>query len=298
MSGEIQAQDKKLPLCLIYATCQGGYLANVLRKSEAFTAQFSLHNYSNYYGPGIVATVAPFDLEMLKRCSLFIYHKVNAPEGRALLATMFQLLPKDCLKIPLPYVTANLYWPLHYDKCSPIGVDEKYTFGVLPYRSLTLDLLIEKGLPEQEIINIYSSLAPEQFEDLEALRERTFTAWETLDREGEGHIRVADFLRGNWQRQLLFYMCNHPSRAVFLHIANQILHNLSIAPLSPHEVRTSSCGQASTYAIHPNVAKYYGLSFVKESAQFTYLGKLHSFDSFIRFYIQEARKKGLLPLVA
>lgn len=269
------------PNIIIYATCQGEYLGNLLRSVPSLSSH-DIYLYRNYGQPGVFQAPDISD-EKLGRCNLLIYHAVRNDTGQAVLRQLFGRLKQGALRVELPYVTSNLYWLLHRRIWTPLGVSPAKRYGIIPYRSDLLDMLVDSGLREDEVVRLYMSLPIDQVVDVDAAVAETFSYWNDLDQRTKG-ISVAPFLRERFRHEMLFYMFNHPSKTVFLHIANQLLDLLGFPGLSEGALRGVNCGQKDMMPVHPGLARRLGLRFVRETSRYLVGGRVMGFESYVRMY--------------
>lgn len=272
---------------LLYGTCQATALAEMLTFSPELTRRFSVSAHLNVTGPGRERHEMPCTDEELAKCTVFIYHETKSARLREIVKDMKARLPKGALTLRFPYITSNLYWPMQYTAAIPLGVSEEAPYGVISFRSPVLDVLLEKG-DRQAAIAAYEAYDPTSWKDTEELKQSTFSYWERLDRECPD-LSVSGFLRERWQKELLFYLFNHPAKAVYRHVANQILGILGYPRLPKAVEQKNCCYDGYILPIHPNVAREYGLSF--GPVPFLYKGKTYSFKEFLVFYAHLAGKE-------
>ena len=286
-------QKQKL---ILWGNCQADFLSTVLRQSEDLMARFEIKYYSNFSTPGV------FDYEScstteLQSCDVLIYHRVFTPAFVEAATERLAYLPARCLRIPLPYLKNNLYWPFFNTVATPIGVTTEFPNGRLPYRSHIIDSWIQKGLSDEAIVEAFSALDPAEHLDMDLLERDTYERWRSLEAGAEGKLKFASFLMQNWRGNMLFYIYNHVSRPILLHLANQILAQLDAPELSLRDIAKCESGQNITYAVHPGAARYYGISFAKEGSRYSLAGKHYTFPDFIRFYLSVARTEPPVLLV-
>ena len=276
------------PRIIIYATCQGEYLAKLLRAAPGLRG-YAVDFYRNYGQPGVFQPPNIPD-EALDRCDLLIYHAVSNAVGKAAVVHLLNKLRRSALRVELPYVTSNLYWLLHYRTWTPLGVSCARRYGLIPYRSEALDMLVDCGLDEDEVVRLYSSLHIDQVLDVDAAVAETFSYWDDLDRRAEG-ISVAPFLRERYRKEMLFYMFNHPSKAVFRYMTDQLLARLGLPSLSDEALRGQDCGQREMVPIHPGLARRLGLRFVRDTSRYSVNGQMMGFENYVRMYCRLRRQE-------
>jgi hypothetical protein len=283
------------PRIVIYATCQGQYLGNLLRAAPGLRGH-AVDVHRNYGQPGVFQ---PPDIpdQHLEGCELLIYHAVRNEAGRDAVSRLLGRLRPETLRIEVPYVTSNLYWLLHYRTWTPLGVSPAKRYGIVPYRSQALDMLVDAGLGEDEVVQLYRALPIDEMLDVDAAVAETFAYWEDLDRRTDG-ISVAPFLRERYRDEMLFYMFNHPSKAVFRHMADQVLDRLGLPGLPDEALRGQDCGQKEMVPVHPGLARRLGLRFVSGGTRYLVDGRMTGFEDYVRMYCRLRRRETAAPTAA
>lgn len=276
------------PKIILWGNCQAQYLAVILRASPHLNARFEIKDYLNFSRPGIFEPSLVPDAE-LAACRVLIYHKIYDPKYSAAATAKLSLLPQDVLRIPLPYLKCNLYWPFFNSVIEPMAASPKYPWGLLPVRSPVLDAWLQKGLDDEAITRAFAALDPAEHLNLDLLEKDSYAAWKRLEAESEGQLKFTAYLMENWRSSLQFYIYNHSAKPLLLHLANQILARLDAPALSLRDIAPCACRQDISYPVHPGAARYYGLSFAKPGTRYGLGDKHYSFEEFIRFYLAAAR---------
>lgn len=273
---------------IIWGNCQAGFLAEALRASPELLTRFEVKNYQNFTRPGVF-DYESCPLEELENCDALVYHKVYAPEFAEAANLRLAHLPERALRIPIPYLKSNLYWPFFNSVATPMLVTPENPWGALPYRSFILDSWIGQGYSDDYIVEAFSALDPAEHLDMQLLEKETYDRWRSLEANSEGKLKFAVFLMQNWRRSMQFYIYNHVAKPILLHLANQILAHLDVPPLSMKDIAKCHCGQHVTYPVHPGVARFYGISFAKAGTRYSLDGANYTFKEFLRFYLATAR---------
>lgn len=278
---------KKLKL-ILWGNCQADYLAEALRASPDLTARFEISYYTNFSTPGVF-DYASCPVEELSGCDVLLYHKVFTPEFVEAAAERLSCLPPHCLRIPLPYLKSNLYWPFFNTVVTYLGVSPERHAGILPYRSCILDGWLRQGMADDDIVEAFTALDPAEHLNLRLLERETYDRWKSLEAGSEGKLKFASFLMENWRLGMQFYLYNHVAKPILLHLANQILAHLDAPALHLKDIAKCRGGQDVVYPVHPGAARFYGIRFAKESTRYNVGGRNRSFQEFIRLYLATAR---------
>ena len=253
-------------------------------RCSTLTEHYDIHHIANYDGPGIPKTMHCDDA-LIKKCICFLYHPVKNRESLQSIDYVRKNLSKNTLALPMPYITSNLYWPLFLDRHSPIGISRNHSFGLFPYSSYILNEIIDRVDDVQKIVDLWNSIDPSDIIDTDMLLQQTLSKWDTLERDSGAWLGINTYLKENWRKKLLFYVYNHPSKDVFLYIANKILNMMNCDSLSIFDIKGVNCGQDGIYPINSITAKTFALQFITDTSRFTYDGKFYTSDEFIAFYI-------------
>lgn len=276
------------PKLILWGNCQAQYLAEILRTSPYLEPRFEIKDYLNFSRPGVFDPDIMPD-EELAACRVLLYHKLYHPASRQASAAKLALVQQNALRIPLPYLKCNLYWPFFNTVIKPMAVSPSYPWGLLPVRSPVLDGWLQKGLPDDAIVAAFAALDPAEHLNLGLLEKDALASWKRLEAESEGKLKFAAYLADSWRGCLQFYIYNHIAKPLLLHLANQILAHLGAPALSMKDIAPCACGQDVAYPVHPGAARHYGLAFAKPGTRYGLGGKHYTFEEFIRFYLRAAR---------
>jgi hypothetical protein len=265
-------------ICIISANCQGAYLKELLRASPQFDETYEIHYYVNYN-----REVVPD--EMLAQCSLLIYQPLTEKWGELSADRLTSIVPADCHKIAVTYLTSQLYWPFTADdgRNTP---DETYPFGQFPYGDSLLQELIGQGLDPDAVMDRYLQ---EEFIDSVFSPELVISSYveEQADLESRRDQKLLDFIMENFRKVKLFESFNHPSRVLCIYQANDLLEKIGMLPLEEADIPTLGYLKGYEQPIHPLVADRLGLEFECEnSTHYQIWGKPMGFLEYTRAYIE------------
>ena len=255
-------------LCLIHANCQGDELETLLLASSAFARAYDIERYTNY-------TREDVPEESLSRCSLFLYQQLGSEWSQLSSGYLLSRLPSSAVSLCIPNLFFNGYWPLWTSE-SPIA-----------YGDSLLNRLIDESASKPAILNIYLNKDLRSFVDMQAVFEQSL-AKERAKEQG-AKIRVLDRVLEYWQERPLFHTVNHPGRELMLHIAQSVLRELDFPELKQKEL-SALPELFPSYAefdlpIHPQVAKFHGLRWVRDGHVYNIFGRSMTFEQYISRYI-------------
>lgn len=261
----------KKDLCVIHANCQAEPLIELLRLSPSFSALWEIRHYTNY----LKEEIPQADLDS---CTLFLYQELGPGWGNFSSEALLGRLNPAAEAICLPNMFFKGYWPFWTSK-SPIDFGDSL-----------LDKLIDSGAQKPEIIKIYYHGTLNKFVDIKAVARESLELEEKKDRRSP--IKMAALLSELWQKELLFYTCNHPGRHLLLEMSSQLLRYLGLAPLEPIAIANYLPEYANfELPIHPQVAEALALPFIGPEHKFNIFGRELSFLQYISRYI-DCRQQG------
>lgn len=261
------------PLCILHANCQGEELATLLGASRAFSASWRLRHIVNY-------TREPVTDQDLAACSLFLYQNLGPHWDDLASDALLGRLPAKTVPLCIPNMMFHGYWPFWHDS-SPI------LFG-----DSLLDRLIDEGTEKAVILRLYLHGDIGKFVDLDAAF--THTMYVETQREAKAFMRVTDQIAEHWRDERLFFTTNHPGGRLLQTVADGILRHLGLPALCAKEL--AGIGVFPSYSdfelpIHPQVAAYHRLSFIRPDHQFLIYGRRMTFKEYIVRYIDCRQNK-------
>lgn len=223
-----KADDNILKLMkkfVVYANCQGVGLARTLLENPEFASRYEWLNIDAVQTLG--AQHIPDVLEKVAQADLFIHQPVKGESGgRAKeLGTDFLLtrLKPGAVSHSFPSLYFNGYFPHLYTLNKMVSSVLNHVHDYVIAYSWSLDLPQEKVL---EIMN-HEDLYPEQVAT--QLANASLGNLRTREDEDGLDVYVSDFLADNFRKAKLFHQFNHPTRPVFVYVAERILSLLGIS---------------------------------------------------------------------
>lgn len=264
---------------IIYATCQGVPVRDLLLQSNEIKNNYNIEYHSNFSAPG--NSQFSIEPEKLNNCDIFLFHPTkNFTEDY-----ISSILPNRTLKLVLPYITFSAYWP-DFSRAPnrPLGVSSDHPYGKIPYRSEILDQLATCNLSGEGTIKEY--VENQDAIGLEALKclNSDLDYLRKLD-QMDGPFFVKEYIEENFRDRQLFKMFNHPKNEIYLLLVNQLLQYLDIPKLQASVASRISGHAEQNLPIHPATAKHLHLNFYKHDMKYIFLGKEYSLEDFIKEYL-------------
>ncbi|GHV52098.1 hypothetical protein FACS1894206_00260 [Deltaproteobacteria bacterium] len=258
--------------CLLHANCQGEPLAELLRLSSDFCKNWDITHYTNYIKEPVPAAA-------LQNCDFFIYQNLDAKWGELASASMLERLNPQAERFCMPTMFFKGCWPF-WTSQSPIN------FG-----DAILNQLIDAGAGKPEILKIYLRGNIGNFVDLRANLESTFTQEE--EKEKQCDLRTVPLVRELWQREMLFYTCNHPAKRLLALLANTLLKRLGLKELPESVIKEYEPEYAEfELPVHPQLAEFFAMRYARAGYEFRIFKRRMDFGRYISRYI-DCRLQGM-----
>jgi hypothetical protein len=258
--------------CLLHANCQGEPLTELLRLSSDFCKNWDIRHYTNYIKE-------PVPTAALQNCDFFIYQNLDEKWGEFASASMLRRLNPQAERFCMPSMCFTGCWPF-WTLHSPID------FG-----DTLLDKLIDAGAGKPEILKIYLHGQIGNFVDLKEHLESTFKQEE--EKEKYCDLQTVPLVRELWQKEMLFYTCNHPAKRLLALLANTLLRRLGFREL-PESVMKEYEPEYAEFElpVHPQLAEFFNMQYAGSGYEFRIFKRRMDFGRYVSRYI-ECRLQGL-----
>jgi hypothetical protein len=212
----------------IFANCQGGAIARLLTIA-GFTDITHHHNYTYIYN----TTLDPVIENNLKTCDVFIYQPLSATYPIYNTNNLLTYIKSSCITISFPYIYNDALVPLYIALRRDIPFNGEYATQGENIKYGNIDVIAKlkhSGHSLDTILKMYY----ENTIDFDYERRMDLSINILKEKEDSTDIKIADFILNNHKKMKLFnyhlsskYMgCNHPSNALLVECANQILTKL------------------------------------------------------------------------
>ena len=216
---------------ILYGNCQADALRIVLRQQIPEEDMVCIQNYR------MIDKQSPVNKEALRGADVFIYQPIDSKHGKystdpSVDENMLSNLSDHCLKISFPYIYNSGLWPLispracdwfEKDFCDTKSnnLDDAHPKNWINMNVVT-DLK-SSGATLDEILNLYNN------KKIDWRYKSRFQGNldEMTRREKIIDLKVANFLKTNVKKQKIMVTHNHPTAAVFKHMADQVLNKLN-----------------------------------------------------------------------
>lgn len=265
-------------LCLIHANCQGYALSQLLEANPDFAARFEARHLRNYEREQL-------EQGLLDSSAIFLHQYLAEKWGDLSTEEILQRLPATTQAICIPNCFFKGYWP--FWSFEPDKID---------FTDSLLEELIERGLPDAAILRIYLKADPALAGDVEQIAADSLRI--EKEKEKRCAIRYAHIIEERWRTEQLFLTVNHPGRALFLHIANELLALLGLGQVPEAFARDWVNPENGFWLpLHPVVAERLRLPFASRERRYPCFGASMTHQEYIVTYLA-CRRNGIRNLSA
>lgn len=276
----------KTELCLLHANCQGRPLALLLSASPEFSARWHVHGVVNYLRE-------PLPDNLLRTATLFLYQNLTAKWEELASARVLAKLPDSARRLCIPNPFFKGYWPFWLGAGADKGIGFCDEF---------LEHMLDLELDAPAMLHIYLHKPLAAKYDLTA---RLYDSWGIeAQREALCDVKTLPFVQAHWREERLFTTINHPTPRLLRFIADGILQALGLPALTDDNMQQAGLIHAHALLcdpspedvfelpIHPQVAKFFNLSFCDEKTRYTLYDKRLCFAEYAAAYL-ESRRLGM-----
>lgn len=207
--------------------CQGNDIFQAMRTLPIVQEQFTFKMFANYADNdmnAVIAGVKEADIILYQPLPLadiqkMLHHHADGPipATRATYSPEYLLTFKkaEAITISIPYIYCNWLWSV-------------YTYHSTLHDGNVIKNLLTKHSPEK-ILHMYRNNEI-NFE----LKARMEASIEILkDKEKNTDVKVVEYILENYKHKRLFYICNHITKHIAIHCANQVLQFIGIPEVIP-----------------------------------------------------------------
>ena len=263
-------------ICVIYANCQGGYIAHLLRENPFFSADFDIFQYVNYNNE-IPAQ------RLLQSADLFIYQPLSSKHGLGSTEHLMQNLPRKCLRLSISYLTFDLYWPYSLPADPRNTPSSTHPFGPFPYGDKYILSRLEQGDPPSAIWKDYllghhleQDYCPQSHANTYYTRQK--------DLDSRRDQQITDYIMDNYSSRKLFETPNHPSATLARFQAYDLIEKCGYSSIQSAE--SLPFLSENQLPIHPAAAARLGLAFQADfSSIYQFWGDPFTISEYVAGYI-------------
>ena len=203
---------------LFLGNCQVHPVKTLLHKNQDFDKNFESTTHANWQ---ILAGKENLPAEELKQCDLLIYQPLKDVSGCFSTQpdasnSILTLIKSSCRCFSFPFVVNTALWPIFR---RPHMVSTWYG-------QHAIEELIDRGLIRNDILALYDC---QQIDwRFNKRYEESIGILRNKEINGKTNVKIADFIDKNITSQRLFMIDHHPTAAVMVELANQILSMMAL----------------------------------------------------------------------
>jgi len=215
---------------LIFANCQGGAIATLLKLADPNLLVSHYHNYTYINNTTLDNTI----LKELQICDIFIYQPLSTKWPVYNTDNLLRYTKSSCKKISFPYMYNDAFTPIIKTLGRDFPVNGEYTTTggeKIMYKNIEpITNLMSSGLTLGEILYKYDTMQIDFNYETRFNNTMRILAYH----EQYTDVKISDFILSNYQSHRLFnyyisnemVCCNHPSNVLLVECTNRILHLL------------------------------------------------------------------------
>lgn len=273
--------------------CQTEPIAKYLIHNERFSSEYILlkttvvHRFTEK-NIGILS-----DPTFLNSLSLFMTQKISINNSHCRDASsqlMYDRLPAGCKRVMINNFWFEGYFPQHKKNEHNVLTDV-YSYGAFNWGDSFIDRLVSEGKSADEIFAAAHDNSAFDGNELDALIKAQFADMEA--REAPCDIKISDYIRQNYKKEVLFYSANHPVNKLIKEEVVRILRFIglygegeSVTFRYEHALDSKPLLRSVTEVVYPAVLHRLGLDDCADKMFYSTLyGEFCSFDDYVRNYL-------------
>lgn len=243
---------------LILSNCQGAGIWRVLEKVPCFAEAYTVKYYANYVELGEKQKIDIID--DIKTADVILYQPVDSENGSYRTTEVLKHKKDSCILLGFPYTRCNWLWPFFLERCMVHKEEFRiYDFGIIQN--------LQKTVSNTDIIEMYKNhqisfhMKERMAESIALLKEK--------EEEKQLDIKTSNYILENYKKKRLFFMFSHPTKALLVYCANQILQKIGINVEIPETIMIDRYNDHKYWPIPQCVKEELELEF-DEQKEYTY----------------------------
>lgn len=294
--------DANKKIALFYGQCILRDMYRCLIQASAFEDKYASVFTQNNKGQAVVTNRLLYYMKDI--CDLYVYTPRLLDHDRAYFLSADEL-PDDCEAVSVSNLVAPLYWPQVETKIDiynklylhPYNVERNMNFYHTLYRreDHNINRMVLEGKSTKQIVEC---LASDEFYSQEQVDKHFRVTLKLIDvAEQSVDIKVADYIRENYQKTMLYQNAFHPNKCIIWECVRRLFDKIDVSgeeltlleeesPLHIH--------QSGDVPIYPSVAKHLKLEFVDSEKKYEILTgsgiEYMTFEEYTGHYVEYTRK--------
>lgn len=289
-------------IALFYGQCILRDIYRCIIQVSAFDKEYVSVYTQTAKGQAVVTNRLLYHLKDI--CDLYVYTPKLLDHDSAYSLSVEEL-PPDCKVVSVSNLVVSLYWPQVETKIDvynklylhSYNAERSLDFYHTLYRreDININRMVLEGKPAKEIVETLSS---DGFYSEEEVKRNYKMALKLVDiAERAVNVKIADFIRENYQRGMLYQNAFHPNKCIIWEYVRRLLREIEISDEDVEKLEEGSplhIHQSGDVPIYPSVAKCLHLHFVNKDTRYEILtgnGVVYmTFQEYTEHYIEYTRK--------
>ena len=247
-------------IAIIYGNCQTEIIQRYFAESQEFISKYIIINIPRVCQEDHAVWKDMIESKIFSFCDLFIYQIVlenNRFGSIRSTSNILKLLQKDCIKVSIPNIYFDGYFP-QIEKNPYNILEDVQEDGLFKWGDKFVNKLLLAGTDENHIIG---KILDEDFLSDEEVQRCVKASFENLQkREERTDIKISDYVKKHFKERQLFFAPNHPNNELLLECSVRVLSFLGMdrdIKTEPVDSFVSLMGE--DIVLYPSVAKRLGL---------------------------------------
>lgn len=266
-------------IALFYGQCILRDIYKCVIQVDAFSKEYTSVYTQTAKGQAVVINRLLYHLKDI--CDLYVYTPKLLDHDSAYSLSMEEL-PDDCKVVSVSNLVVSLYWPQVETKIDvynklylhPYNAERNLDFYHTLYRreDININKMVMEGKEAEQIAEI---LSKDDFYTEEQVNKNFKVALKLVDiAEKSVHVKIADFIRENYQKTMLYQNAFHPNKCIIWEYVRRLLHEIEVPCDEIEDLEEKSplhIHQSGDVPIYPSVAKHLHLDFINEDTKYEIL---------------------------
>ncbi|MBI5381347.1 MAG: tetratricopeptide repeat protein [Opitutae bacterium] len=263
---------------LLYANCQGVWLADKLRKLESIAPQFDIIYLANF---GETPANHPIRRpDFLASCDCLIWQTAAGCQPPELV----RAVPAQCRQIRFPTLCLKHLWPLHMN--DPRNKPEPgFPYGPYPYGDRLVLRLLDEGVAPADIPKRYIETDLNSIVNLDRFAEMSLAELRFNDQQSD--IAITPFIERTMRWRKLFGTVNHPTLLPLYFLLRSLIDVLLERPASDAALEPpdgSVVFGGTEVPLHPQIISHFRLAWAAPDLRWRHNSAFFTLEEYLQAY--------------
>lgn len=271
-------ENKKI--ALFYGQCNLHDIHHCLIQVSAFNEEYaSVFTQTATHQAAVTNRV----LYYMKDISDLYVYTPKLLDRDSIYSLSLEVLPADCQVISISNILVPLYWPqintklghfndwyLHsYNSLRWAKGNLNFHHTLYRHEDCNINRMIQEGKTVKEVVDVLSS--EDFYSEKEVLKNKNISLKLVDIGESNLDITVSDFIKDNYDREMLYQNYTHPNKIIIWEYVSRFLKRIGISTQEVENLKECSpkyIHHGGDVPIYPSVAKHLKLEFFHEDMKY------------------------------